>query len=203
MCAISVTLSAVSVRHFPHLGVRHFMHGVRGERRTGFCFSIDELCTTPALEIARRQFVHVAKLREAPMRSFPDAFDAQVAAFGHDNEAVELQFAKPARNFIVVRTNFLDGGSLGKIARWCASRNHAAWSGSREGSMSRRQDKGRLPPFVPLIKTTIDCPAWKAMSHGARSLYVALKRRYSQNFHNNGRIFSGGIVASSRISAAI
>ena len=55
--------------------------------------------------------------------------------------------------------------------------------------MSRRQDKGKLAPFVPLIKTTIDSPAWKAMSHGARSLYVALRRRYFQNFHNNGRIY--------------
>ena len=31
--------------------------------------------------------------------------------------------------------------------------------------------------FVPLLHATLDCPAWKAASHGARSLYVALKRR--------------------------
>jgi hypothetical protein len=37
--------------------------------------------------------------------------------------------------------------------------------------------------------STINNPAWKALSHGARSLYVALKRRYSQNLHNNGRIY--------------
>jgi hypothetical protein len=55
--------------------------------------------------------------------------------------------------------------------------------------MSRSKDKGRLPPFVPLILSTINNPAWKALSHGARSLYVALKRRYSQNLHNNGRIY--------------
>jgi hypothetical protein len=55
--------------------------------------------------------------------------------------------------------------------------------------MSRHQDKGKLPPFVPLILTTINTAAWKAMSHGARSLYVALRRRYSQHFHNNGRIY--------------
>jgi hypothetical protein len=42
--------------------------------------------------------------------------------------------------------------------------------------MSRR-DKGRLPPFVPLLISTIDAPAWKAMSHGAKWLYVALRRR--------------------------
>jgi hypothetical protein len=43
--------------------------------------------------------------------------------------------------------------------------------------MSIRRDKGRLPPFVPLLVTTLDSPAWRATSHGARSLYVALKRR--------------------------
>ena len=55
--------------------------------------------------------------------------------------------------------------------------------------MSRREEKGRLPPFVPLIKHTIDSSAWKAMSHGARSLYVALMRRYNLKLHNNGRIY--------------
>ena len=40
--------------------------------------------------------------------------------------------------------------------------------------MSRRnKDKGRLPDFVPLIKSTLKTPAWRAMSHGARSLYVS------------------------------
>jgi hypothetical protein len=51
------------------------------------------------------------------------------------------------------------------------------------------RDKGRLPPFVPLFKSTLECPAWRAMSHGARNLYVALKARYSSNLHNNGRIY--------------
>jgi hypothetical protein len=56
--------------------------------------------------------------------------------------------------------------------------------------MSRRkQDKGRLAPFVPLLKDTLSTPAWRAMSHGARSLYVALKLRYSQNFKNNGKLY--------------
>ena len=55
--------------------------------------------------------------------------------------------------------------------------------------MKRREDKGRLPPFVPLLKETLASPAWRAMSHGARSLYVSLKLRYSSNFHNNGRIY--------------
>jgi hypothetical protein len=55
--------------------------------------------------------------------------------------------------------------------------------------MKPRTEKGRLAPFVPLLKDTLSAPAWRAMSHGARSLYVALKLRYSSNFNNNGRIF--------------
>jgi hypothetical protein len=54
---------------------------------------------------------------------------------------------------------------------------------------ARSRDKGRLGPFVPLLKDTLDAPSWRAMSHGARSLYVALKRRYNQNNQNNGRLF--------------
>src|SRR6516165_3584956 len=42
-----------------------------------------------------------------------------------------------------------------------------------------RRDKGRLPPFVPVLKDTMKTAAWKALSHGARSLYVTLKGRYN------------------------
>jgi hypothetical protein len=52
-----------------------------------------------------------------------------------------------------------------------------------------RRDKARLPPFVPLFRETLATAAWRATSHGARSLYTALKLRYSQNFKNNGKIF--------------
>lgn len=55
--------------------------------------------------------------------------------------------------------------------------------------MSRKNDKGRLPAFVPLFKDTLATPAWRAMSHGARSLYVQIKLRYSSNFKNNGKIY--------------
>jgi hypothetical protein len=55
--------------------------------------------------------------------------------------------------------------------------------------MSRKQDKGRLAPFVPLDKEMMDCPAWRAMTTGARCLYIALKRRWSFKQRNNGRIF--------------
>jgi hypothetical protein len=53
----------------------------------------------------------------------------------------------------------------------------------------RARHKDRLPPFVPLLIATLDAPAWRAMSHGARMLFVALKRRYSVKLHNNERIF--------------
>jgi hypothetical protein len=58
--------------------------------------------------------------------------------------------------------------------------------------MSRRHrgyDKGRLQPFVPLLKDTLQTPAWRAMSHGARSLYVALRGRLANDCRNNGRVF--------------
>jgi hypothetical protein len=32
-------------------------------------------------------------------------------------------------------------------------------------------------PFLPLLNATMDSPAWLAMSHGAKWLYVALKRK--------------------------
>jgi hypothetical protein len=52
-----------------------------------------------------------------------------------------------------------------------------------------RHQKNKLPPFVAVFTSTLDAPAWRAMSHGARSLYIALKRRYSSNFKNNGKVF--------------
>ena len=46
--------------------------------------------------------------------------------------------------------------------------------------MSRKgNDKGRLRPFIPLDQEVLSSPAWRAMSHGARWLYVHLKRRWS------------------------
>jgi hypothetical protein len=55
--------------------------------------------------------------------------------------------------------------------------------------MSKRKDKGRLAPFVPLDQEVMSSPAWRATSHGARLLYVHLKRRWSFKQRNNGRIF--------------
>jgi hypothetical protein len=59
-----------------------------------------------------------------------------------------------------------------------------------EGIVSRRHtDKGRLGPFVPLLKETLESAAWRAMSPSARELYIALKARYGIKHRNNGRIF--------------
>jgi hypothetical protein len=55
--------------------------------------------------------------------------------------------------------------------------------------MSKRERGERLSPFVPLLKSTLASPAWRAMSHGARSLYAALKAFYNPNSHNNGKLF--------------
>ena len=55
--------------------------------------------------------------------------------------------------------------------------------------MSRKKDKGRTPQFVMLLNDTLDSPAWRAMSLGARVLYAALKRQYWSNLHNNGRVW--------------
>jgi hypothetical protein len=51
--------------------------------------------------------------------------------------------------------------------------------------MSRYKAKGRINgPFVPLLKDTMKTEAWKALSHGARSLYAALKWRYNSKAQN-------------------
>jgi hypothetical protein len=55
----------------------------------------------------------------------------------------------------------------------------------------KSRDKGRLPPFISVVKSTIDTPAWRALSHGARSLYIALRRRYNTNLQ-------GGVYLSTR-----
>jgi hypothetical protein len=44
------------------------------------------------------------------------------------------------------------------------------------------------PPFVMITNQVLDSPAWRAMSLGARLLYIALKRRYWPNRKNNGKI---------------
>jgi hypothetical protein len=59
--------------------------------------------------------------------------------------------------------------------------------------------RNRLPPFVPMLIDTMDQPAWREMSHGAKVLYMALKRHYNVKNHNNGRLFLAQRTASKEL----
>ena len=54
---------------------------------------------------------------------------------------------------------------------------------------TKQRRKNRLPPFVPLIKSTMATPAWRAMSPGARMLYIELRGRLRNDYVNNGKVF--------------
>ena len=71
--------------------------------------------------------------------------------------------------------------------------------------MSRRKhkDKGRLPPFVPLHISTMEAPAWKALSMGARVLYAQIKRHHFVGAkNNNGKIYLSERTAQEEIGGA-
>ena len=53
-------------------------------------------------------------------------------------------------------------------------------------SSSRRKEKGRLPPFIALIRETVNAPAFKVLSFGARALFTALQAQF---YDNNGRLY--------------
>jgi len=56
--------------------------------------------------------------------------------------------------------------------------------------MRRKQRKKHLPgPFVALIKATMETPAWRAMSFGARLLYAELRGCMRNDAKNNGKLF--------------
>jgi hypothetical protein len=57
-----------------------------------------------------------------------------------------------------------------------------------------RRNKCRLPAFTAMFVNTMDSAAWQATSHGARSLFLALKRRYN-------RTVCGGVFLSTRMAA--
>jgi hypothetical protein len=57
----------------------------------------------------------------------------------------------------------------------------------------------KLAPFVPLTKDTMKTPAWKATSHGARSLYAALKGRYNNKLQNS--VYLAGRDASKELGS--
>jgi DNA-binding transcriptional MocR family regulator len=56
-------------------------------------------------------------------------------------------------------------------------------------------------PYVLLLKPTLATPAWRTMSHGARSLYAALKSRYNHKRKNNGRLFLSQRTAANEIGS--
>jgi hypothetical protein len=64
------------------------------------------------------------------------------------------------------------------------------------------KDKGRIEgPFTAVLNTTLDSKAWKAMSHGARSLNIAIKRCYNWKIHNNGRLYLSHRKAAEEIGS--
>jgi len=52
-----------------------------------------------------------------------------------------------------------------------------------------------------VLVSTLDEPAWRAMSHGAQMLYIALKRRYWVKSHNNGKLFLSQRTAAKELSS--
>jgi hypothetical protein len=69
--------------------------------------------------------------------------------------------------------------------------------------MSRKKDKGRIGgPFVPLLKETLNCAAWKAMEPSSRLLYIALKGRYGIDAKNNGKLYMSVRIAMEEIGLA-
>ena len=58
-----------------------------------------------------------------------------------------------------------------------------------------RRPHNRIPPFVPLLRATMKSDAWCNVSHGARSLFTALKARYNRNIGNS-------VYLSTRLAAS-
>lgn len=64
--------------------------------------------------------------------------------------------------------------------------------------MSRHKHRGeRLPPFVPVSRDMLRAPAWRAMSLGARVLYIALKH----HLYNNGHVYLSHRKAAEEIGS--
>ena len=52
--------------------------------------------------------------------------------------------------------------------------------------MSRKGSYDKLPPFVPLFRETLDSPAYRQLSFGARALFTALRGKCVRN---NGHVY--------------
>ena len=59
---------------------------------------------------------------------------------------------------------------------------------------------GAMQPFVQVLKPTLKEPAWKALSYGARCLYITLKSYYFGD--NNGRVYLGVRKAARELGAS-
>ena len=55
--------------------------------------------------------------------------------------------------------------------------------------MSNLKRRLRLAPFVPVTRAMLDLLVWKALSPGARLLYISLKRFLNEKIGNNGKIY--------------
>jgi hypothetical protein len=65
------------------------------------------------------------------------------------------------------------------------------------------RDKGRLSPFVPYLKETMQQPAWRTMSLGARMLYLHIKARYNRDSQNNGRLYLATRTAAKELGSGL
>jgi hypothetical protein len=54
---------------------------------------------------------------------------------------------------------------------------------------TKKRRKNRLPPFIPVFKSIMAMPAWRAMSFGARLLNIELRGRLRNDYANNGKVF--------------
>jgi hypothetical protein len=79
----------------------------------------------------------------------------------------------------------------------------SVWRHNANGHTVRR-DKGRIEgAFVPLLKDTLACAAWRAMEPTSRLLYIALRARYSFDQRNNGRIYLPTRTAAEEVGVSI
>jgi hypothetical protein len=63
-------------------------------------------------------------------------------------------------------------------------------------SKSRGHIRG---PFVPILKNTMKAGAWRALSHGARSLFIALHCRY--NYKTENTVYLSTRAASNELGS--
>jgi hypothetical protein len=69
--------------------------------------------------------------------------------------------------------------------------------------MKQRKKKSAYSngPFVMLSIEVLDAPAWRAISHGAQALYIALRHRYNATINNNGKIYLSQRIAQKEINS--